>query len=55
MNNQQVLEVDYHKHLGLFLSIDGSLHHQIKFMLEMAWCRINIMKKIKLKLDRKSL
>ena len=55
INNQQALEVDYHKHLTLFLSNDGSWHHQINFMLEIAWCRIYTMRKLKFKLDRKSL
>ena len=55
MNNQQVLEVDCHKHLGLYISNNGSWHQQINFILERAWCRINIMRKLKFKLDRKSL
>ena len=55
MNDQQVLEVDCHKHLGLYLSNNGSWHQQINFVLEKAWCRINIMRKLKFKLDRKSL
>ena len=54
MNNQQVLEVDCHKHLGLFLSSDGSWHPQINYILERAWCRVNIMRNLKFKLDRKS-
>ena len=55
MNNHQVLEVDCHKHLGLCLSNNGSWHQHINFILERAWCRINIMRKLKFKLDRKSL
>ena len=55
MNNQQVLEVDCHKHLGLYFSNNGSWHQQIIFILERACCRINIMRKLKFKLDRKSL
>ena len=54
MNDQQVLEVDCHKHLGLYLSNNGSWHQQINFILEKAWFRINIMRKLKFKLDRKS-
>ena len=54
MNNQQVLEVDCHKHLGLYLSNNGSWHQQINFILERAWCKINIMRKLKFKFDRKS-
>ena len=55
MNNQKVLEVDCHKHLGLYLSNNGSWHQQINFILERAWCRINIMRKLKFLLDQKSL
>ena len=55
MNNQQVFEVDCHNHSDLFLSNDGSWHHQIHIILESAWCRINMMQKLKFKLDRKSL
>ena len=55
MINQKVLEVDCHKHLGLYLSNNGSWHQQINFILESAWCRINIMRKLKFKLDQKSL
>ena len=47
MNNQQVFEVDCPKHLGLFLSNDGSWHHQINCILEIALCKINIMRKLK--------
>ena len=41
--------------LGLFLSNDGSWHHQIKFILERAWCMVNRMRKLKFQLDQKSL
>ena len=54
MNNQQVLEVDCHKHLGLFHSNDGSWHHQI-FILERTGCRINIIQLLKFILDGTSL
>ena len=36
MNDQQVLEIDCHKHLGLYLSNNGSWHPQINFILERA-------------------
>ena len=55
MNNQQVLEADCHKHLVLHLSNKGSWHQHINFILEKAGCRINIMRKFKFKIDRKSL
>ena len=34
MNNQQVLEVDCHKHLGLYLSNNVSWHQQVHFILK---------------------
>ena len=51
MNDQQGLEVDCHKHMGVYLLNNGSWHQQINFILERAWCRINIMRKLKFKLD----
>ena len=55
MQNQEIKEVDSHKHLGFHFSQDGSWHHQIQFIKDKAWTRINIMRKLKFKLDRKSL
>ena len=55
MQNQQIKEVDTHKHLGLHFSKDGSWHHQIQYIKDKAWARINTMRKLKFKLDRKSL
>ncbi|MES9994044.1 MAG: reverse transcriptase family protein [Candidatus Thiodiazotropha sp.] len=55
MQNIQIKEVDFHKHLGLCLSNDGSWHQHIKYITEKAWFRINIMRKLKFQLDRKSL
>ncbi|MCG8047724.1 MAG: reverse transcriptase domain-containing protein [Candidatus Thiodiazotropha endolucinida] len=55
MHDTQIDEVDSHKHLGLFLSQDCTWHQHIDFIKEKAWCRINIMRKLKFKLDRKSL
>ena len=37
---QQIKEVDSHKHLGLYISNDGSWHHQIKYIKDKAWTRI---------------
>ena len=54
MLNQQIIEVDTHTHLGIFLSNDGSLHKQISY-IKKAWARINIMRRLKFVLDRKSL
>ena len=44
-----------HKHLGIYLSKDCSWHEHIKYIKEKAWLRINVMRKLKYKLDRKSL
>ena len=55
MLNQQISEVNAHKHLGLILSKDCSWHEHIKYITEKAWTRINIMRKLKFELDRKSL
>ena len=49
------MEDDTHKHLGIYLSNDGSWHKQISYIKEKAWARINIMRRLKFVLDRKSL
>ena len=54
MQNQQINEVDTHKHLGLYFSNDGHWHDQIQYIKDKAWGRINVMQKLKFKLDRKS-
>ena len=55
MQNHQISEVDSHKHLGLYLSNDCTWHQHIKYITDKAWIRINIMRKLKFILDRKSL
>ena len=55
MQTQEIKEVDSHKHLGLHFSQYGSWHHQIPYINNKAWTRINIMRKLKFKLDRKTL
>lgn len=55
MQNQQIKEVDTHKHLGIHFSSDGSWHQHIQYVKDKAWTRINIMRKLKFKLDRRSL
>ena len=55
MLNESIAEVDSHKHLGIFLSSDGSWHDHINYIKNKAWQRINIMRKLKHNLDRKSL
>ena len=55
MQNQQITEVESHKHLGIYFSNDCTWHNHIKYIVDKAWTRINIMRKLKFKLDRKSL
>ena len=47
MLNEDITEVEMHKHLGVILSGDGSWHHHIDFIKAKAWQRINIMRKLK--------
>ena len=46
MQNHQILEVDFHKHLGLHFSNDCTWHQQITYIKEKAWFRINVMRKL---------
>ena len=55
MQNVQIQEVSSHKHLGLYFSNDCSWHQHIYYIKQKAWFRIHIMRKLKFKLDRKSL
>ena len=55
MGNTQIAEVNTHKHLGIILSHDCSWHAHIEYIKEKAWQRINMMRRLKFILDRKSL
>ncbi len=55
MNNVLVTDVNSHKHLGLYLNKEGTWHQHIDYITGKAWRRINIMRKLKFHLDRKSL
>ena len=55
MYNQQLTEVTSHKHLGLHISKDCTWNKQIEYIKEKACLRINIMRKFKFLLNRKSL
>ena len=55
MQNQQISKVETHKHLGIFLSSDYTWHTHIDYIKNKAWNRIHIMRKLKFKIDRKSL
>ena len=58
MDTQVIIEVDSHKHLGVFLSNYCTWHKHIDYVKEKAWGRINrinIMRRLKFCLDRKYL
>ena len=55
MNQELINEVTSHKHLGLIFSNDCFWHEHFDYINSKAWFRINIMRKFKFKLDRKSL
>ena len=54
MNNVFINEVSSHKHLGIFLSNDGTWHEHIHYITSKAWTRLNIMRKLKFVLVRKT-
>ena len=55
MLNQEIKEVQFHKHLGVYFSEDCSWHKHIDFIKDRAWTRINLMRKFKYDLDRRAL
>ena len=55
MQNQQIQELSSHKRFGLYISNDCSWHEHITYIKDKARGRINVMRKLKFKLDRKSL
>ena len=55
MQNHQITDVESHKHLGVYFANDCSWHQHIEYIKQKAWIRINIMRKLKFKLDRKAL
>ena len=55
MAQQVINEVTSHKHLGLVFSSDCNWHEHIDYIKTKAWFCINIMRKLKFQLDRKSL
>ena len=42
MNNQQIQEVESHKHLGLIFSKDGTWHGYINSIINKFWGRIKL-------------
>lgn len=55
MNNIPIIEVDNHKHLGIYFSSDGSWNFHINTIKSKAICRLNLLRKLKFQLDRRSL
>ena len=55
MNQQNINEVKSHKHLGIVFSNDCMWHEHLEYVKKKAWNRINVMRKLKFKLDRRSL
>ena len=55
MNNQPIAEVTSHKHLVLVCCSDCTWHDHFEHIKAKAWARINVMRKLKFQLDRKSL
>jgi hypothetical protein len=55
MNNTEIRTVPSHKHLGVFLSKDGSWHDHIKYISNKAWKRLGSLRSLKFRLDRTSL
>ena len=55
MQNHLISETDAYKHLGLYFTNDYTWHNHINYIKEKAWHRLNIMRILKFKLDRKSL
>ena len=55
MSNTPIPNVQTHKHLGIHLSSDGSWDFHITIIVQKAWKRINVMRRLKKRLDRKFL
>ena len=55
MYGVEIPSVQIHKHLGIFISNDGSYDYHVNQILMTAWKRIRIMRSLKLRLDRTSL
>ena len=55
MNQQDIITVESHKHLGLTFTNDLSWHEYLHNIKTKAWHRINVMQKLKFQLNRKTL
>lgn len=54
-NDVPIQEVSTHKHLGLYFSQRCDWQTHIDYIVGKAWCRMNLLRQLKFKLDRKSL
>ena len=54
LNQTQTAEIHSHKHLGIIYSNDWTWHKYLELVKSKTWKRINIMRKLKFQLDRKS-
>ena len=55
MSNTKIPVVQNHKHLGIFISDDCTWDCHIKSSTDKAWKRLNMMRTLKTRLDRKTL
>ena len=55
LSNVVIPSVQFHKHLGICLSCDGTWEHQIQAVVYKAWKRIVILRSFKYNIDRLSL
>ena len=55
MNQNLIINVIFHKHLGLTISQDCSWHDHLELVKAKAWHRINNMRRLRFQFDRKSL
>ena len=55
MDQQPIQEDNLHKPSGIIFSSDCTWHDLLEYIKSKAWTRINVMRKLKFKLDRKSL
>ena len=55
MSNTSIPVVNVHKHLGVYISDDGTWNYHLANVTERAWARINNMRRLRYTLDRKSL
>ena len=55
MSNVEIPSLDNHKHLGIYLSNNGTWDFHLRSIIEKAWQRMGILRHLKYKLDFNSL